>query len=474
MKNQKPFLFLFAATLLVACSKEESLQQQATVQPVSVTDPGIVLKNKMLNDYALVLAKAVQQKELRTLIRNRAVQKFDGDFDVLIGGLETEVLNEPKCTVKELMSNVQKTNPFLRSIGEGSPESDLNKITAVMPNVQVSVPIHCEEWNPSTFVPLVAVLPYDYKEKPGNIITAYDSEGKVYQLDADKEPGFPVLVVGRSERVDEHGNMDTAGYCQQIPAMPKLRSMNLLPEYPDNLILTHGSAKSLLLEWTDIAGETGYEVWRMTGTTFQKVTQNAVNDNNYVDANLTPNQKYWYKVRATTANGFSSWSPIMATTASSRSDNEWLRIKRMKFSTSALNAVEGWISGAPEIRLRVVQGSEGGATNVFTSGILEPDKRSDINNVWWNKDVTIFAWSTNVYGTVLTFDWREEDWLTNVDFPLTGSYEDKKSGGSVKVGGSVLIRNDAGGDVIGNTSVMWWQEKSQIYDLSGFQWQFAY
>ena len=474
MKNQKPFLFLFAATLLVACSKDESMQQQANVQPVSIADPGIELKNKMLNEYALVLAKAVQQKELRTLIRNRAVQKFDGDFDVLIGSLETEVLKEQDCTVKELMSNVQKTNPLLRSIGEASPESDLRKIVSVMPNVQVSVPIHCEEWDPSKFVPLVAVLPYDYKEQPGNKITAYDSEGKVHILNADKEPGFPVLVVGRSERVNEQGNLDTAGYCVHIPAKPAFRSMSLLPEYPDNLILTHGSAKSLLLEWTDIAGETGYEVWRMSGTTFQKVAQTAVNDNNFVDANLITNQKYWYKVRATMTDGFSSWSPVMATTASARSDNEWLKIKRMKFSTSALNAVEGWISGAPEIRLRVVQGSEGGATNVYTSGILEPNKRSDINNVWWNKEVTIFAWSTSVYGTVLTFDWREEDWLTHVDFPLTGSYEDKKSGGTVKVGGSVLIKNDPGDDVIGNTSVMWWQEKSQIYDLSGFQWQFTY
>jgi hypothetical protein len=473
MKNLKSFLFVITAVLLVACSKDESIQQSST-QTDAAVDSGIEFKNKMLNDYAMVLAKAVEQKEFRTLIRNRATQKFDGDFDVLVGSLEKELLTDSECSVKELMSKLQKTDPLLRSIGEPSPENDLNRITTVIPNVQVSVPIHCEEWDPETFVPLVAVLPYDYKEEPGNKITAYDSKGKAYQLNADEEPSFPVLVVGRSERVDEQGKMDTAGYCLTIPALPKLRSMNLLPEYPDNLLLTHGSAKSLLLEWTDIANETGYEVWRMTGTTFQKVVQMNANDNNYVDVNLTPNQKYWYKVRAIMASGYSSWSPIMATTASNRSDNEWLKIKRMKFSSSALKAVEGWISGAPEIRLRVVQGSEGGATNVFTSGILEPNNRSDINDTWWNREVTIFAWSTNVYGTVLTFDWREEDWLESVDFPLTGSYEDKKSGGTVKVGGSILIKNDPGGDVIGNTSVMWWQEKSQIYDLSGFQWQFVY
>lgn len=474
MKNLKPFLILLVAVLMVACAKDETMQQQATVQPDAVTDPGIELKNKMLNDYAMVLAKAIQQKELRTLIRNRAVQKFDGDFDVLVGSLECEMLKNPECSVKELLSKLQKEDPFLRSIGSLSSKCDLSTITSVIPNVQVSVPVLCEAWDPETFVPLVAVLPYDYKEQPGNKITAYDSEGKAYQLNADEEPGFPVLVVGRSERVDEHGKLDTASYSQEIATLPRFKSMNLLTDFPENLLLTHGTAKSLLLEWTDVAGESGYEVWRMSGTAFAKVTQTAANDNNFVDVNLTANQKYWYKVRAITAEGFSSWSPVMATTASNRSDNEWLKIKRMRFSSSALKAVEGWVSGAPEIRLRVVQGSEGGATNVFTSGMLEPNRRSDINDAWWNREITIFAWSTNVYGTVLTFDWREEDWLSKVDFPLTGSYEDKKSGGTVKVGGTIVIKNDPGDDVIGNTSVMWWQEKSQIYDLSGFQWQFVY
>ena len=473
MKNLKPFLFWIAVTVLVACSKDESLQQQTISPTASASDPGVEFKNKLLNEYAMVLARAVEQKELRTIIHKQAKQKFDGDYDVLVNRLESEYLTLPDCTVKELMSSL-KTDPRLRSLGFSNQDSDFLKISTVIPNLQVSVPVHCEEWDPATFVPLVAVLPFDYKKKPGNIITAYDAEGKAYQLSADEEPNFPVLVVGRSERVDEKGNLDTAGYSVKIPAFPGLRSFSLLPEYPEKLLLTHGMAKSLLLEWTDVTNDTGYEVWRMTGTAFQKIAQMTVNDNNYVDANLTPNQKYWYKVRAINADGFSSWSPVMATTASNRSDNEWLKIKRMKFSTSALNAVEGWISGAPEIRLRVVQGSEGGATNVYTSGILEPDRRSDVNNVWWNKEVTIFAWSTSVYGTVLTFDWREEDWLEHVDFPLTGSYEDKQSGGTVKVGGSIIIKNDPGGDVIGNTSVMWWQEKSQIYDLSGFQWQFTY
>lgn len=473
MKNLKPILCFLSVLLLSACSKEEVIEQELVV-PLSVaTDPDVVFKNKLLTDYAKVLARAVQEKELRTIIHERAMQRFDGDYDVLVKRLEAEKLVGPNRTVRELMDRM-RTDPRLRSIGVVNTDSDYLKISTYIPNVQVSVPVHCEYWDASTFIPLVAVLPYDYKEQPGNSITAYDADGNAYRLSADEEPGFPVLVVGRSERVNEQGKLDTAAYCSVSSSPGMFRSALLLPEFPEKLVLTHGTSRSLLLEWTDVADDMGYEVWRMSGTAFQLVAQTPMNDNSFVDANLTANLKYWYKVRAIKTGGYSSWSPVMATTASSRSDNEWLKIKRMKFTSSALKAVEGWISGAPEIRLRVVQGSEGGATNVFTSGLLEPSSRGAISDLWWNREVTIFAWSTNVYGTVLTFDWREEDWLEKVDFPLTGSYEDKESGGTVKVGGTVQIKNDPGGDVIGNTSVMWWQEKSQIYDLSGFQWQFTY
>jgi hypothetical protein len=473
MKTRKNWFFMVIPLLLAGCSKDE-LAGPEPVQPVAtVTDSTTAFKNKLLTDYAIVLARAVRQKELRTVIRDRAMLRFDGDYDVLVSRLENETLLEPGKTVRDYLVEMQ-TDPRLRSLGIVQTDSAYLKLTDCIPNVQVSVPVCCETWDPNTFVPLVAVLPYDYVEKPGNRIVAFDAEGKAYTLSADEEPGFPVLVVGRSERIDEQGRMYSAGYRSQNPIVQPRRSTGELPVFPEKLLLTHGYARSLLLEWTDVGDDLGYEIWRMSGTAFQLVAQTTTNDNSYVDANLVANQKYWYKVRALRAGGYSSWSPVMATTASSRSDNEWLKIRRMRFSSSALKAVEGWISGAPEIRLRVVQGSEGGATNVYTSGLLEPANRSDICDTWWYRDVNIFAWSTNVYGTVLTFDWREEDWLENVDFPLTGSYEDKQSGGTVKVGGSILIKNDPGGDVIGNTSVMWWQEKSQIYDLSGFQWQFSY
>jgi hypothetical protein len=476
MKYTNQFFLIFLI-VLIGCGQND-LPMDSQVTTTNAIQVNTAEKNAFLDDYALMLASAIRNDDLRALIRSNALRKFDGDYNVLVKTLESEQLNESEGSVKELMTRVRSEKAFrMRSAYLTDTNVDESDKTSLIPNLQISVPIHCEDWDTKTFIPLVAVLPYDYKELPGNRITAYDADGKAYLLSADQEPDFPVLVVSRSERVNEKGELDTAGLLIELPTLQAsrmLRNTSAVLEYPKTLTLTHGFAKSLVLEWEDVINETGYEVWRMSGTTFQKIAETTYNDNNFIDVNLTPNAKYWYKIRAFNADGFTSWSPIMATTASNRSDNEWLKIKRMRFSSSALKAVESWILGAPEIRLRVVQGSEGGATNVFTSGLLEPDSRGDINEKWWEREVTIFSWSTSVYGTVLTFDWREEDWWDKVDFTLNGSYEDKKAGGTVKVGGTVTFKNDDGGDVIGNTSVMWWQEKSQIYDLSGFQWQFTY
>jgi hypothetical protein len=471
---------------LFSCAQDDDYQVKN-----KVVENELNRKNLLMRDYAMRLAVAVAQDDVRQLIYEQVTLKFDGDYEVLIKNLESVRMEKSDRMFGELMddvsmktANVQKVNVDKKTLLESGGVSstsvtsdDLLTLTEDVPNVQLAMPVHCDTWNPETQIPLVAVRPIDYVEEVGARIEAFDAQGNVYYLSADEEPDFPVLVVGRSERVNEDGQLDTTSTVVTVSGLLSMRLPVLQKSaaaYPEELILTHGFSKSLLLEWVDVDGELGYEVWRMNGTQFEKIAQTSANDNNYVDANLTPNVKYWYKIRAVFPESFSSWSPVMATTASSRSDNEWLKIKRMRFSSSALKAVEQWISGAPEIRLRVVQGSSTGASTVFTSGLLEPKNRSSVVDSWWNKEVAIFAWSTSVYGTVLTFDWREEDWYNKVDFSLTGSYEDKRSGGTVKSGGTVEYENDEGGDIIGNTSVMWWQEKTQLYDLSGFQWQFVY
>lgn len=478
------FSFIVIATLLLSsCEKEDNQNQENASEMMAKEQLSLVEKNEMIENYALILATSMGDNELRFTIKEEAQLMFDGDYDILTNKLENRVLPNKSIKVKELLTTSHSQTTLKSSnlkSGNISGEEFLERIKKAFPNLQVSVPIHCDEWDTENYIPLVAFLPFDYDEKTAKNVTAYDYLGKKYKLSLDSEPDKPVIVVSRSERIDEFGN-PIGQEEEQITIIPNNQisssfTLKSAPAGPASLSLMHGVALQVLLQWTDVDNETSYEVWRMHQgeTQFWKFATTGQNGNNYVNSWIQEGAKVWYKVRAVNSDGFSSWSPIMSTTVSGRNDNELLKIKRMKFSTSALKAVEKWVSGAPEIRFRVVKGAENGATNVFTSGILEPRRRKDIEGTWWNKEVSLFTWSTNVYGTVLTFDWREHDWEDNVTFKISGSYEDKSDNGTIKFGGEVEYKNATDAGHMGNTSVFWWHPKSQIYNLSGFEWQFVY
>lgn len=480
--------FLFTVSFIVSsCEKDETTNQSDVADISENTELSISEKNELIEEYAYTLAMSMVDNELRSTIKLESKLMFDGDYNILANKFELLPLGNQGIQVKDLLitSNTNKTKSLKSGNSNGTKITGtefLEKIKKAFPNLQVSVPIHCDDWDTENYIPLVAFLPFDYDEHTAKEIVAYDYQGKKYKLSLDIEPSEPVIVVSRSERVDENGNMigKEDEYISVLPTNNSVGSgpsLKSAPSGPSSLTLSHGPAQSIILQWADVDNETSYEVWRMhqpSETQFWHFATTGQNDNGYVNSWIAVGAKVWYKVRAKNSDGYSSWSPVMATTVSARNDNEWLKVKRMKFSSSALKAVEKWASGAPEIRLRVVQGSTEGASTVFTSGRMEPNRRKDIEGTWWDKEVPIFTWSTSTYGTVLTFDWREEDWDDNVEFTISASFEDKAAGGTIKPGGSVKFTGDDGGDHIGNTSVMWWHNRDQIYNLSGFEWQFVY
>ena len=468
---------------LVSCEKDNNVvvpSATLTSQDFSVQE-----KNGLIEDFSKILASAVGDVELRKLVKEEAQYRFDGDYNILSKKLMIRELAAKQMRVQDFLA-AQNTSATLKSVRKStkvgntaennSIEELVETIQKAIPNLQVSVPVHCDEWDAEEYVPLVAFLPFDYDERTATEITAYDTKGNEHVLSLLEDPDIPVIVVSRSERVDENGN-SIAGIGESFFDPNDLTAIatRAIPSAPSNISLSHGIARQLMLEWNDVNGETGYEVHRQTETeAWRKVADLGMNNNNYFDNNLTAGKKYWYRIRSKNTEGNSAWSPIYATTASERRDTEWLKIDKMKFSTSALKAAEKWASGAPELRLRVVTGSATGqASCVYTSGVLEASRRKDIENKWWNKTVQILTWDTNYYGTVLTFEWREEDWEDNVSFSINASYENKLAGGAVQFGGKVDIPTNKGGYKIGTMQVMWWHPKNQNYNLTGFEWTFA-
>lgn len=471
------FIFLFSS-----CEKEDDYNQTNPSELKTVEQLSSVEKNEMIENYARVIAASMGDKELRSIIKEEALLKFDGDYDILSSTLEKRMLSNKNIQVKELLSaTLSRTalqNGNLRSsrIVEGD---FLESIKKVFPNLQVSVPVNCKKWDVESFIPLVVFLPYDLEEGKTDFVTAFDINGQKHKLSLDEDPAEPVIVVSVSERIDENGKR-IGMEPEYMVVLPNPFDANVIlrsaPAGPASLTISHGQPNSIILQWADVENETGYEVHRMIqsgGSAFVKIANTVQNDNGYVNTAIPAGQLVWYKVRAINSDGPSSWSPVMATTASSRNDGETLKVKRMKFTASALSQVEGWHRGAPELRLRVVKGSETGASYVYTSGLMEPDDRDDIKDNWWNYQFTICSWYTNTFGTVLTFDWQEEDNIKGAKITLSGSYEAKAAGGTIKAGGSVEFDVSANG-AVGNTTVLWWDSKDKTYDLTGFYWQFVY
>lgn len=486
MKNTAFIIFALFLTI-ISCTKEEHLE---TAELNQTQDRALLEKNKLIKDYASLLASSIENENLRSAIKQEAQQKFDGDYDILVTTLEEKVLPNEAISVKELLTT---PNPSSFRSGNGStPEKDqalLDKVKATFPNLQVAVPVHCDDWDTKNYTPLVAFLPLDYNEATTQFITAFDNDGNEHRLSIDEMPENPVIVVSISERVDEHGQM----YSDLRPVImtednstaapsgaPRSSSPNPIitisaPKKPKNFKLYHGVANSLVLQWDDVANETGYEIWRMKSgeTAFQLVGTTLVNDNHYIDNGLTTRVSVKYRVRAVNRFGNSPWSNIMGSKPSERNDGDALTVKRMKFFTANdLKAVEKWPNGAPELRLRVVEGSSSGASVVYISSQLKPDSRNDIKATWWSRDIPVnTSWDTENEGTVYTFSWQEEDVIKNLTFAIHAKYEYKKEGHSIEAGGSLNFQTSPNGD-LGQLDVKWWDDEDQIYSTGGFAWQF--
>ncbi len=399
-------------------------------------------------EVARKLAEKMKDPHLREALKVEAGRRFDGDYDILF-----------KNFVSDGLDGVGSLKSYLYESGLKTDDHPL---------LNLSIPVHIKKWDTENFEILVAAwvndkIPY---------VKAFDSNGKEYLLDQKIEPNMPVLVVGYNERVDESGNLEKVD--DYILKSDNLRSINSTT--PSNLKVQQGSSGTLILDWQDVSDETGYEVWRGTGGSFSKIATLGANTNNYVNSGLTAATKYFYHVKSFDGGGSSGSSNIVATTAANRDLNSALVLKRMKFTQSALQNVEGWTAGAPEIRLRVVKGFSGGAQLVYMNGNkFEPPHRNDIKDTWWNHQVTLIPnWNPDdsEIGTVLTFDWREEDALSSKDFTITASYEDKNDNGTVKLGGTYNINNDEGKDFIGQMIVFFWHDKYYIYNTTGFSWDF--
>lgn len=201
MRNIKILLYaiLFSISILSCEEKSEVVMDD--------------LKKSDYDEMVFSLAKAInaavrENEDYRLLIKDEVSKLYDGDYDYLLSTsmghtvtpsdiLITRSSCNAEITVKELLSYYLNTS----SISTKSSLDYLDDIINQYPELQISVPVHAEGWDPELYIPSVAIIPEDCEYMKTKTLPGIDAEGKEIEIDAINEPEVPVIVVGLSERM---------------------------------------------------------------------------------------------------------------------------------------------------------------------------------------------------------------------------------------------------------------------------------
>ncbi|MBR1513146.1 MAG: fibronectin type III domain-containing protein [Bacteroidales bacterium] len=467
------FVIIMTTFLLLACCKKE--EERINKTNFTTTDNKSLLSevNDYIELYALGIAISLCDEEFRSIIKEEAQKKFDGDYDILATSLQKRKLENKGVLVGEfLLENLEKN-------GIKIEDDYLDEVASLIPNLQVSIPIKCDEWDEVNFIPPVVPVPVDFDDINNDFIDGYDRLGNQYTFSLKEDPDIPIIVVSVSERIDENGKFRWEEE-EPVTLLSSFDSLSItsrdIPVNPSSLTLHHGAANEIILEWPDVIGENGYKIYRKVdaGDFSLRATVSA-NNNGYIDKYLSYGKRYWYKIKSYNNDGESAFSPISTTIASARTDGQNLSISRMMFNTTSdLNQVESWIRGVPELRVRVIRGLANSSTAeyVYRSSIISPPSRDAIVGQWWNNLINITNWYTDVLGSILVFDWEEEDNTLLSSITLTAKYENKTTG-TFDFGGTLTFNVSNNGPV-GFTSVYYWDNPyvTNEYSINGFKWSF--
>ncbi|MBN1767944.1 MAG: hypothetical protein JXR50_11480 [Prolixibacteraceae bacterium] len=205
---------IFVASLFMYSCEEEIIQEksvQGNEKVVSLTDEQI---DQNIENISIVLANAVHNnKELVTEIEKEISYRFDYDNDALIKiFLGREIAGEK---FEEILSK--------SSNGKYSSK-DIETMILESGYLQFTFPQNYESLDYESSSPLAVPVYSFINEQDTEYLESFDKDGNMVSLSAKEMPNVPVIVVGRSERVDEDGYMSVS---ERSVVLPKeMRSLH--------------------------------------------------------------------------------------------------------------------------------------------------------------------------------------------------------------------------------------------------------
>lgn len=461
------FSAILATLITTSCSEDAKYDNLLIEDPVEYTDEE---KNDLICSYAQILATAIEDNEVKNIIKNEAQQQFDGDYDILTSKLQDKTLSNNGMTLQHRMA---ETNVLTRSSEKGF-KGDLmellKEIQTVVPNLQVSVPVHCDDWDTENYTPLVAFKPGYYTDSYPETIKAFDSEGNVHILSRTEEPEFPVIVVSESERIKPDGTSIFDDECSEESIKNLLLTKATLST-PTGLFLKHSTAGSFDLYWDAIVSDGYYQIDRRENgaSAFTTIGNVDGDENFYKSSGLTPGQKYDYRIRLINGNDQSAYTSVVTSTASERSVNDPLKLVWYKIDPDFMKKIESWDSGRPELRITVFYGvNYSGDTGQYESHILSPTRNNLKDGC--DPNFTIFnQWDPYNRGKALKVFWMEEDRddgdTRTVNVSL--NYENQQNNGNLAFATQITYTTTHQYYDLGTDEVCWWDSYATIYNEIG-------
>lgn len=186
MKIKEILIIYFIPILILSCVNEriEDTESEPSTQTISV-DSRLNLKK----DFSSALVKVISEnKNVRALIKQEALKKFDFDYDVLYPLIKDIKLDNGK-SLEELLAQ------YLTKEELGNINKQIPTLTIFVPSLPEQV-FSAESWDIENESPAIGV-----EISKNNEVLIYFPTGEKDTIPITLVPGFPVLVVKENERV---------------------------------------------------------------------------------------------------------------------------------------------------------------------------------------------------------------------------------------------------------------------------------
>lgn len=197
------FVGFILSSFFVSCKHKmlETIEAKKTEMVTIASKTANPLLEKLKMTFARALAISLfQSQQLRETIKNKALEMFNKDTEVLYFMIRDLALTNGQTVENLVISNY-----------ELGTESDYTKLMQMMPTLTVLVPELPEESFSAKTWSLQDTLAVGVRQDNRNEVPLYHFDGSSEELEAGIVPNFPVLVVKQNERVITNQDLAFAG-----------------------------------------------------------------------------------------------------------------------------------------------------------------------------------------------------------------------------------------------------------------------